>query len=429
MHGRPLLEHQRLAADLLGEQLPDGRFAYPIAVVLLPRQTGKTTLALDLAMGRCLTRPDYRAAYCAQTGHVTTERFGDRFLELEAGPLARDVRLRRSQGTERMNFRHRSFLKAFPPKDGALRGFALDLVIVDEAQEHDDQLGRALDQTIMPVFTTRPRRQLVLIGTAGTHRSAYLRRYLELARAGTPGVALIEYGARDTDPLLDETTWHARHPGLAAGLTDVAALRTALLGMGEAGFVREYLNQWVVSADVTLDPLAWEACRAAGPLPAGRPALGVAVSIGRQTAAIVAAVGTHVELIEILPPFEAAAAVRRLRDRHRPTAIVIDRGSPAGSIADELDRAGIGLETFTMRDYANACADFAGHVAAGTLAHTPADALDAAVAAAGTRPVGDALWLWSRKGSTGSIAPLEAATLALWGSGRVLELRPVVYAG
>ena len=429
VHGRPFKPHQRLAADILGEHAADGRYAYPIAVVMLPRQTGKTTLALDLALGRCLTQPDYRAAYCAQTGHVTTERFTDRFTELESGPLSDQLRLRRSQGTERVSMRRRSWLKAFPPKDGALRGFALDLVVVDEAQEHDDQLGRALDQTIMPTFTTRPRRQLLLIGTAGTHRSAYLRRYLELARAGTPGVALIEYGALDDDPLLDERTWHRRHPGLGSGLTDVDALRTALLGMGEAGFIREYLNQWTVSADLVLDPLAWASCRATEPMPAGRPAFGVAVAAGRGSAAIVAAVGSHVELVEICPPYDAAVRVRQLRDRWRPRAIVIDRGSPAGSVADELDRAGIPLAAFTLRDYANACQDLASHVAAGTLAHTPADALDAAVSGAGVRTVGDGMWLWSRTGSAGSIAALEAATLALWGATRIQELRPVVYAG
>ena len=68
VHGRPWKPHQRLTADVIGELRPDGRYRYPLAVVLLPRQTGKTTLVLDLALGRCLAQTDYRAAYAAQTG-------------------------------------------------------------------------------------------------------------------------------------------------------------------------------------------------------------------------------------------------------------------------------------------------------------------------------------------------------------------------
>jgi phage terminase large subunit-like protein len=167
LHGRPWKPHQRAVADLIGEQTAAGGYAYPVCVILFPRQTGKTTFAFDLALGRALEQRDYRAAYTAQTGHVTTERFGERMAELAATPLGRRARIRRSQGTERIAFGN-SYLKAFPPRDGALRGSALDLVIVDEPQEIDAELGVQLDQTILPTFTTRRRRQLILIGTAGT---------------------------------------------------------------------------------------------------------------------------------------------------------------------------------------------------------------------------------------------------------------------
>lgn len=415
--------------DLAGEQLENGTYAHRVVVVLLPRQTGKTTTALDLAIGRGLARRDYRAAYTAQTGQAASERMRDRLTELEGGPVAGHCVPFRAGGAERARLPQGSYTKVFTPKDGALRGSALDLVIVDEAQEFSDDEGRALDLTIMPTFTTRPNYQLVLIGTAGTSRSGYFRRYLDLARAGTPGYALVEYGAHDGDDVLDPDTWRARHPGLAAGLTTTATLATALTVMGEAGFVREYLNVWTAGADLHLDPLAWAACRATEPLPPGRPSFGVALSAGRATAAITAAVGNHCELVELCPPFEAAARLRALRDRWAPRAIILDRASPAGSLADELDRAGVPFTSIALRDYANGCADFTQLVQAGLLRHTPSEALDAAVAIADIRPVADGLWVWSRKGSHGSVAPLEAATLALWGASRVQTVRPLVVTG
>src|ERR1700712_3496513 len=122
LHGRPWLPWQRDAADLIGERTPTGRYAYPVVVVLVPRQTGKTTWVFDLAQGRCLDRADYRAAYTAQTGHVTTERFTERMSQIAGNALGRRVSIRKSGGTERMTFPRGSYLKGFPPKDGALRG-------------------------------------------------------------------------------------------------------------------------------------------------------------------------------------------------------------------------------------------------------------------------------------------------------------------
>ena len=131
LHRRPWLPWQRHAADVVGERLPGGRYAYPTVVVLVPRQCGKTTFVFDLATGRGLEYADYRGAYCAQTGHVTTERFGERMAELATTPLDRITRTRKSAGTERITLRRGSYVKAFPPKDGALRSSALDLVDVD----------------------------------------------------------------------------------------------------------------------------------------------------------------------------------------------------------------------------------------------------------------------------------------------------------
>jgi len=72
------LPWQRYVADVIGERTSSGRYRYPLVVVTVPRQTGKTTWALDLALGRCMVHSDYRVAYTAQTGHITTERFADR---------------------------------------------------------------------------------------------------------------------------------------------------------------------------------------------------------------------------------------------------------------------------------------------------------------------------------------------------------------
>lgn len=435
LSGRPWLDWQHNAADVIGELLPDGRYAYPIVVVLVPRQCGKTTFVFDIALGRCSEYHDYRAAYTAQTGHVVTERFADRFTELAGTALDRRLRSRRSQGTERITATaNHSYVKAFPPLDGALRGSALDLVVVDESQEVGDVLGVALDRTILPTFTTRPRRQLLLVGTAGTDASGYLRRYLDAARAGEPGFAVIEYGAHDGDDLADEDVWLRRHPGLGK-LTDLDTLRTSRAAMGAAGFAREFLNVWTRSTSYVIPPESWAAVQRSADMPPGRLCLGLDVDLDRSVAAL--ALGgpdRHLELAELLPPDQAASRAVELAEA-AGCPIALDANGPAATVLDELRR--LIPETAHKRrlmpmkaaDVAVAAASLLDDVTAEAVSIWPHPALDAAVAAAAIKTLGDG-FAWSRRHSSSSVAPLVALSAARWGVEHLPPepARPAVYA-
>ncbi len=430
LHRRPWLPWQRLAADLAGERNPDGSYAYPIVVVTVPRQCGKTTWALDLALGRCLQQPDYRAAYTAQTGHTVTERFRERMDELTGGPMAPVIRTRRSQGTERLDATAAAYVKAFPPKDGALRGSALDLVIVDEAQEHGTAAGVALDHTILPVFTTRRRRQLILVGTAGTDRSDYLARYLTAARNGEPGYAVVEYGAQRGDDYDDPDTWWLRHPGLGR-LADLEALTTARTAMGPAAFAREYLNVWSRVRDRSVDPADWQAVQDETSEPVGQVCVGFDVTPDRAAAAVgLADAGVHVELLDQQPGTDwLVARLTQLAADH-DARVACARYGAAGPTVDALERAGVPLLPMTGGDAANAAASITDAIATRTLRVRPSEALTEAVAGAATRRLGDTGgFAWSRRDSAGPVAALVAVSAARWGAQRTdPPTRPAVYA-
>jgi len=386
-------------------------------VVTVPRQCGKTTWAFDLALGRCLTSPDYRVAYTAQTGHVTTERFGDRFLELADSPLAARARMRRSAGTERVTFPGRSHVKAFPPKAGALRGSAMDLVIVDEAQEHGTVLGEQLDLTILPVFTTRPRRQLILVGTAGTDSSDYLRRYLAAARDRLPGYAVFEWGFHDSEDPDDEATWWARHPGLGP-LTDVDALRTARSAMGPAGFAREYGNRWSRTSTRVIDPADWSACQTDTDRPAGPVCFAFEVAADRSSACIaVATPGGWLELVERRPGVDwLVTRALELQARHA-APFAVDRWGASGPFVDALELADADLLIMKTGDVANAAAGLVDAIAQRTLAVVGSPSLSDAVDGAAQRWLADSGgFVWSRTGSASPVEPLVAISNALWGA-------------
>lgn len=424
-------------ANVAGELDDAGRYRYGTVVVTVPRQSAKTTTALDVAIGRAVAHRDYRAAYAAQTGHVTTERFGDRFTELESGPLGSRLKLRRSQGTERITYRKQgSYVRAFPPIDGALRSSALDLVIVDEGQEHDDlTLGTALDATIRPTFTTRPRRQLWVVGTAPAARGTYLERYYRLAQAGAPGVALVDFGALPDEDVESPDVWRLRHPGLAAGLTDEEFLRSELDAAAAAGdvdrFAREYLNRWGAGAPGTaVDADRWRAARVDRPRPA---AVDLAIDVAPMGAyaAVVAAweVGPgrwHGAVVQAADGTSwVDAALADLDARLEVRSCVWDSVSQAAGLLGKLradsrsaSSSLLGRSTSRGLDFAEVSAATSwilDQIDGGALTVTPDADLDAAAAAGVLRRVGDAQRpAWGRRKSGATIAPLVALTLAAW---------------
>lgn len=425
------LPWQTLTGGVLGEQNPDGTMAYPIGVVLVPRQCGKTTWVFDDTLGRCLELPDLHCAYTAQTGAQASERFSERLSELPSTPLAGYVKGRRSQGSERMTVRSLtgaapSYVKAFPPRDGALRGSALDRVVIDEAQEVNELQGASLDQTVLPTFTTRPRRQLLLVGTAGTDDSQYLARYLALARGGAEGVAVVEYGATEDDDPADPAVWARVHPGLASGLTDVGALRSALQVMGPEGFAREYLNVWASSGKRLVPLKVWNACRRvkAQPRPGTPPVLAVDVALDGSATAIIACWpdldGVPVlEVVAYAPGMDwAAARMDELRRRHRPPLFVGPHEGPALPVLDEARRLGVTIRQTTTPEYATACQGLKDAIDRTAIGHRNEQPLNAAVQGAGKRAIGDGGWGWGRRTSTADVCPLTAASLAYWGNQR-----------
>lgn len=423
LRGMPLLPYQRRIADTIGQLDQHGRYRHGTVVLLLPRQCGKTTLAFSIALGRARTYKDYRAVYMAQTGHQTTRRFGELFDLITAVPRwQRTWSTRRSSGTEHVRtLPTGSALRASPPQGDKLRGSALDLVIVDEAQEHSDDVGVELDAGIIPTFTTRPRSQLLIIGTAGTVDSAYFRRHYDAAKAGTPGYLLLEVGAAPAgvDPA-DPAVWWEHHPGLQAGITNEDSLRRALSVMGPTQFAREYLNRWATTTDhAVIDVDAWT--RAAHTVTPDQPRRGLLyvaydAAWDRSSAAVVACwVDNDVAHLEVIAHRPGTAwLVDHLADlyrRRRPT-LVTDTATPAKDVTTALRSRRVPVTELGTPDYTAACQELATAVTHGTLTHPDDPALSSAVAAARARPVGDR-WVFDRR-TAHDLSPLTAAAVAHW---------------
>ena len=152
---------------------------------------------------------------------------------------------------------------------------------------------------------------------------------------------------------------------------------------------------------------------------AGNVAIAFDVALDRSDAAIAAAWRdsegvAHVEIADVRPGVGwVPGRMGEVLQRWTPRAVAYDAAGPALDVADVMARGGVTLDGLKAREYAGACVAFLEAVTAGGVRVRPNTGLDAAVAAAARRPVGDA-WAWGRRQSATSIAPLTAATVALW---------------
>jgi hypothetical protein len=294
--GKPLQPWQRRVLDVGTELLPDGRWAYPIVCVTVMRQAGKTTLLGPKSLHRCLIRPRVKTWITAQSRQDARDVWSDIADLVDASPIRELWNVRRSNGSEALGAPTGSTFRVFAPTEDALHGKANEAVDVDEVWAFDGLEGDALEQAILPTFTTTGG-QLWLVSNAGTLTSTWLRKYVDRGRAAVDsgantGIAYFEWSlspaeAAEVVELLDAVRRvddeeqrdrlaldavdlvMARHPGQ---YVQRHALVEPFKTMSPGEVLRAYGNVWTVTADDPRPPVARvPRHRRAGARPGRRP--------------------------------------------------------------------------------------------------------------------------------------------------------------
>lgn len=413
--GTPLMPWQRLVADVAGERNTDGSYTYPIVVVSVPRQSGKTTLMRARLVARCLTQPGVQTFYTAQTGKDARERWRDLTKQILASPLRNKVAIKQAAGAERVVFGNGSELRVFAPVGTALHGYTPPEVHLDEAWAHDAVRGEELLGAIVPAQITIADRQLWIVSTAGTAESAFFRRWFDAALAGAPGVAGFVWAAPEGADAYDPATWEKFHPALGHTISsdDLAAAARA---HSRPEFERAYCNRWTRTSSAVIGADVWAALAAdMTPPDHGEAVLAYDVAHDRSRADIVAAWrdGDRVciKTVRSAPGYDWVATDAREMVESMGAALGADDHGPARSITDAL---GAGVRTLSASEYADACGEFLAAVMAGRIVHDGDPDLTDAVANVTWRPMQSDLWGWSRRGSAGPVSAIVAATVAVW---------------
>lgn len=421
-----MLPWARQVVDVGLEVDRSGRPFYREVRVTVPRQSGKTTTVFDVVNERTLGASGWggpqRVVYTAQDRLGARDKWEDYERALHAAPaLWLGVeRVRHQNGQEAVFYANGSQFGITSSTESAGHGLTLDVGIIDEAFAQRDE---RLVQAFRPAMVTRRNAQLWIVSTAGTDESTFLRERVDDGRARVEaderaGVAYFEWSAPDDADVLDPATWWGCMPALGHTV-DVETIELDAAGMPVDEFARAYLNRWIAGGVPAVDLASWSSCAApSSDAGAGPFAFGLDVTPARSAGSIAVASSSggrmHVELVEHRPG--AAWMIERVVEldrQYRPLSWTLDPAGPAGSLLLDLAAAGVKVEAIETRRYAQACGALFDRIDTGQLEHRGQPALDAAVAGARRRPLGDA-WAWARRGGS-DVSPLVAVTLAAYG--------------
>lgn len=440
---------QQYVADVATERVPDPvrcpacagapgghrcPYAYQVVVVSVPRQSGKTLLLMVMQLVRCIQQDNHQSLYTAQTGKDARERWKDLVKLVTGSPIRSFGRPMRSQGSERLEFPNGSMLGVFAPTPESLHGYTPPTVVVDEAFAQSQDEGDALEAAIEPAQQTLPHRQLWLVSTRGTADSTWFHGWVERAKAGTPGVALFDWGASDDHDPRDSADLVAFHPalglpdGLGNGITPEGILGS---NMKPSEYERAYGNRETVTESHVISPQEWAALGGVQTQPGDAPLVLTYDVAYDRSAATIGATWTDADgvlqhkLVRWQPGVSwVAPQVMDLCQRwgRRVVAVASDDTGPAREVTDQLQRMSSQAPpvcrdptVLTTREVTVAWGELLAAVKTGpgSFGHDADGHLSDAAAAVVPRPVLDSA-APSRRYSPGDISPLIALMVGLY---------------
>lgn len=452
--GLPLEGWQADGLELMLSTRADGKWACREFGEIVGRQQGKSVglgapraLAGLLLLGERLimwSAHEYKTAieaFLAVKHALDTlgEPAGPNLIALDDGRIT--VKVNNTNGEEGFELRQPGVspqrLRFIARSKGSGRGFSGDCNLVDEAFAYT----RTQQSALAPTMLARPNPQTVYLssppldGMSGEVLFALKSR----AEAGDDRLGWRDWGLpkhlddvhrmlpAERDAFLDDrSNWAATLPALGHGRVSEESIDQLRRELGDADFAREVLGCWPVQVGAdgawrVIGEQPWRSLADTDSQVTDPVVFAVDGTPDRSAAAVGAAgrradgVG-HVEIVDARPGM--GWLLERITDlyrTHRPTGLLLDPASSAGSLIPELQRNGIEPDLVTGREMAQACGAFHQDVVeTGAFRHRDQPALNKAVAEATKRKLADA-WAWDKRTTDADISPLVAATLAWHG--------------
>ncbi len=340
--------------------------------------------------------------------------------------------LRNVNGQEAIYLNNGGSVEIVARSQGSGRGFTVDVIVCDEAQDMSDDDLEALLSTSSAAPSQNP--QWIFTGTPPGPKAngeVFGRVRTDALDGKSKRLCWHEWSAEPGSDLDDVSVWHAANPALGTRL-QVEVIEGERARYSDEGFARERLGMWEAAGTTRIIGVeSWAAVADSASMAIDRLALAIDVAPDRSVASVSLAGQRfdelwHVELDEHrtgtgwVVPWVIARCERNLI-----RAVVVDLMSPAASLIEELEKAKIRVTTTGARDMANACGQLYDGVMEGWLRHTDQPQVNVALSVARKRPMlGGQAWGWNRVNAASDITPIVSQTLALWGAQSTTVKRP-----
>lgn len=396
----------------------------------VPRQNGKNALIEVRELFGMVGRGEkfLHTAHEVKTARKAFKRLQHFFGTKAEDPAAKFPELnalvtevRNVNGQEAIYLRNGGSVEVVARSKNSARGFTVDVLVMDEAQEMaDDDL-----EALMPTTSSAPLRnpQWIFAGTPpgpNANGEVFTRVRTEALSGGSTRLVWHEWSAAIGADIDDRSVWRAVNPALINGRLQFEVIEGERSTFSDGGFARERLGVWSSErALAVIQSEDWES-RA---IPADEvptddvAAYGLDMSHDRVVS-IGVCVGEHVEVAALDKVSDTLGAVEWLIERAgKRTPVVVDGQSPAASMVAALRTAGVQVVVTSAADMAKACGSFYDAVLEDRLTHFNQPPLNAALSGARKRPIGTAGgWGWDRKDYSINLAPLVSVTLARFGA-------------
>lgn len=409
----------------------DGRWAAGRCGLAVPRQNGKNGIIeiRELYGMVALGEKFLHTAHEVKTARKAFLRLcsffeNPKFPELQS--LVKEIR--RTNGQEMILLTNGGSCEFVARSRGSARGFTVDVMVLDEAQELSDEALEALLPTISAAPLGDP--QTILTGTPpgyGSNGEVFTRTRSDGTLGKNKRLCWHEWSVTGLPKIGDRDLWAETNPALG-GRLKLSSIEDEFDQLSPDGFARERLGLWlsdVSTSRVLIKKPEWARLENLDPPTDGRVAYGVKFAIDGSTVAVGAARKpadgpVHVEVVHHRSMSSGTGwLVDWLVERKDvAAAIVVDGKDGAGALINELRSNGVSAKAIvapSAGDVITAHSMFYEAVRSGGLSHFAQPGLDEAVAAAEKRAIGkQGGWGWAGIAGT-DVSPVECVTLALFG--------------
>lgn len=442
--GLPFDRWQDGIARLALAKREDGLYAAGIGGVVLsiPRQVGKTYLIAAIVFALCTLFPNLTVIWTAhrtRTHNETFKKMQGMSRKPKIMPYIENVRA--ANGEQEITFTNGSRILFGARESGFGRGFdEVDILVLDEAQI----LTEDAMSDMVPATNAAPNGLVFMMGTPPRPKDPgeVFTNVRQAALKGDADTLYVEFSADPDASLEDRSQLAKANPSYPHRTSDSAIQRMRKLLGSDESFKREAYGIWDEAAlnKKAISAKAWDERKVE---PANVPRDGVRVysvrfTVDGSAVALAAALRpkdgpVHVEGIKLASMGDGTRwLVDWLLERHADAAqIVLDGKAGVGYLVNALREGGVPksvIITMSTDQVTSAHSMFESAIISRELTHRGQQELDEQVKGAVKRKIGATGGFGWAPPEGGSVALLDAATMAHWGA-KTTKRRPGRKAG